>query len=746
MKTVANYTARPQRRTSLTCLIAVATALAGNHAAAQESAARVEELITTATRLPRTIENIAGTVSIIPAETIEYEMVNDLDDIVRYQPGLTLDTAARGGNLGFRIRGIGGNRVLTVIDGIRSSDIYAAGPSSYGKDSFEMDNLKSVEIVRGPASVLYGADAMGGAVLLTSKDPADYVSEPGSSYFKLRSAVADADQQAKLGFTAVHRWGSVGAVLEYTRRNFEEQEVAGPGALNPQDGDSDALHLRTVWQLAENHSLVLSADSFSENVATVLESELSASTTRSLGRDNTDRMLLGADYRWAGDSMLADELQLSLRLQQSDGRQRTVQDLTSYSFLNPQDPSTYGGTAATRDSDFEFNQETVALNVNFWKTISSGDISHSLAYGLNFDETETERPRNRCEQAVATGATTCKIAAYPFAPTEDFPNKTFPDSNTRRFGIYLQDEIELGDSGLVLIPGYRYDRYDMRPSPDGLVDAATIGGSIGGFSISDVSADASSLSLGAIYDLSESVSLFAQYAEGYRPPNFDESNQAFVNLGFGYATIPNPELDAESSKGVEVGVRASLGKLFLSVAAFNNSYEDFIESAFGGVQNGISLFQDRNIGSVKIRGAELSSNLYLSDRWQARASLAYIKGDNESADTPLDSVDPITAVFGLRYDSRQRNWGGEAIVTAVAEKDRVSSPSFVTADSYSTTDLIAFYSFSDAATLRLGAFNLFDEEYARWTSLSGMDVSNTAAIERANQPGRNFRIGFSYEF
>ena len=267
-----------------------------------------------------------------------------------------------------------------------------------------------------------------------------------------------------------------------------------------------------------------------------------------------------------------------------------------------------------------------------------------------------------------------------------------------------------------------------------------------GFAISEVSEDASSLSLGAIYDVSEQVSLFAQYAEGYRPPNFDESNQAFINLGYGYATIPNPNLEAESSKGLEIGLRANLGNMFLSLVTFRNRYDDFIESTFSGQQDGISLFQDRNVGSVEISGAEVSSNFYLSDRWQLRASLAYIKGDNEAVDTPLDSVDPLTAVVGLRYENPARVWGGELLVTAADEKDRVSSTTVVTAESYATTDLIAYYNINDSATLRVGAFNLFDEEYARWTNLRGLPEANTSAIERAFQPGRNLRLALSYEF
>lgn len=738
-----------ERRTRLTRLsVAIAVAACGitGNAVAQEVNSRFEELVTTATRLPRTIENIAGTVSVISAEAIEYELMEDLDDVVRYQPGITLDTATRGGNLGFRIRGIGGNRVLTVLDGVRSSDVYAAGPSSYGKDSFETDNLKSIEIVRGPASVLYGADAMGGAVLLNSKDPVDYTDGANGSYFKLRSSMADADNQYKIGFTGAMQRDSFGTVLDYTHREFKEQDISGEGSLNPQDGNSQALLLKSVWDFEPNQSLVFSLDSYAEENRTFLMSELSTSVSSSIGQDETDRIALGVDYRWQGNTSLADEIQLALKYQQTDALQHTVQSLTSYSFVNPRDPRTFRGTPAVRNTDFEFNQDTSAINLNLWKSLDSGNATHAVAYGLNFDETDTERPRNRCDSAVATEATTCRIAAYPFAPTEDFPNKTFPDSNTRRFGAYLQDEITPADARLTIIPGYRYDRYEMKPELNGLVDASALIENYGGFRVTKVEEGASSLSLGLIYDLSNTISLFSQYAEGYRPPNFDEANQAFVNLGFGYATIPNPELKSENSKGVELGVRANLDNVFISFVAFENRYSDFIESAFVGVQNGISLFQDRNIGKVEIYGAEISSHWYLSDSWQLRASMAHIKGDNETTDAPLDSVDPLTAVVGLRYDATSRNWGGEVIVTAVDAKDRVSSINVVTADSYVATDLIAFYKLNDAAMFRLGAFNVFDEEYARWTNLSGLPVTNTTAIQNAFQPGVNFRLGFSYEF
>ena len=163
---------------------------------------RIEELIVTATRLPRTIENIAGTVSLITSEQIEREVMDDLDDLARFQPGVSVSTASRGGNQGFSIRGMGGNRVLTIIDGIRGNDIFEAGPASYGRDSIETENIKRVELIRGPASVLYGADAIGGAVILTSKQPRDYLQGDRATHFSLRASSADADSQNRGGFSA----------------------------------------------------------------------------------------------------------------------------------------------------------------------------------------------------------------------------------------------------------------------------------------------------------------------------------------------------------------------------------------------------------------------------------------------------------------------------------------------------------------------------------------------------------------
>lgn len=710
--------------------------------AQEASSGRLEELTVNATRQPRTIENIAGTVSLISMEDIEKEMVDDLDDIARFQPGVSMNKNARGGNQGFTIRGIGGNRVLNVIDGVRGTDIYFG----YGKDSFEMDNLQSVQIVRGPASVLYGADAMGGAVIFTTKTARDYVNSDSGSYFNVRSMASDADDQYKTGATAAFQNGDVGLIAQFTQRNWNEHEVNGSGKVNPQDGNSDGILLKGFWDISDNQRLSISLESVEQEADFILESDLGRSVSSSLGYDQTERERIGFEYVLERDSGLFDDLQILFNVQDTDASQRTIQNRTSFSFVNPRNPRSFGGAAAIRDTMFEFDQETTALNVNLRKSLSSGSLTHSFAYGFNFDETDTERPRDRFDRNVATGTVSREISAFPMAPAEVFPNKSFPDTTTKRWGIYLQDEIQISDSGLTIIPGVRYDRYDMEANVDALLDGTNLVAGFG-YPVEDFDDGEVSLSLGALYDLDDTYSLFGQYAEGYRAPNFNEANQAFVNLGFGYAVLPNPEIDAESSDSVELGIRADYENAFLSLSIFSNNYEDFISSNFIGREGEISLYQNQNIQDVEIQGAELLSYFYLNNEWRVRASVAYARGDNETDDVPIDTVDPLTVVAGLRYDNANGNWGGELLVTAVDKKDRVSSDSVVQPDNYTIVDLIADWELGDSLSLRLGVFNLFDEEYAHWQNIQGLNaVSSADTIANAYQPGMNIRLGFTVEF
>jgi len=700
---------------------------------ASESPESLEQITVTATKLTRNISDVAGTVSVISAQQLEQQIANDLDDLVRYQPGLSMDTAGRGGNQGFIIRGIGGNRVLTVLDGVRSNDIYSAGPASYGRDVFEVDDLSRVEVIRGPASVLYGADALGGAVILSSKNPEDYLTNGKDSYLALRASGSSADEQGKLGLTAAHQENNWGFVTQYTHRDFKEKTIEGGAQLNPQDGDSDSLLLKTVWTPSSKHQASLTLDTLRENIDYQLNSEISNSVSASIGRDESERYRVSLAHQWSLNSNLADEINTQIFWQKNEALQNTVQQRNSYSFAFAP-----FGTSAERVTDFEFNQEVKGFSSTLNKSFVSDTIQHAMVYGISHEVTHTERPRNRCETEITSGARTCDILAYPFSGAESFPNRTFPNTKTTRSGLFWQNEMQLGGSGFTLIPGIRYDHYKMDANLADVVDIA-------GFSLESLSENDVSLNLGLIYSLNEQVSLFAQYAEGFRPPNFDEANQSFVNLNFNYATVPNPELKPETSRGFELGAKVQMASAYLSIAFYNNEYDDFIDSQFVGEDQGISLYQDRNIGKARIYGAEVNGTWQFKPNWRAHGAIAYAHGDDNEAKRPLDTVEPLNGVFGLAYEALNQGWGVETVLTLVAKKDRVSADNLATNKAYAIVDVFGHYQLTPSTKVKVGLFNVMNKTYARWANIEGLSA-NSSNIALAQESGAELRMGVNTTF
>ena len=118
----------------------------------------------TATRTERAASDVAATVDVIDREQLDRQLVQDIRDLVRYEPGVSVTrSAARFGLGGFRIRGLDGNRVLIQVDGVRVPDGFSFGAQAAGRgDYVDLGLVKSVEILRGPSSALYGSGAPGG--------------------------------------------------------------------------------------------------------------------------------------------------------------------------------------------------------------------------------------------------------------------------------------------------------------------------------------------------------------------------------------------------------------------------------------------------------------------------------------------------------------------------------------------------------------------------------------------------------
>ena len=127
----------------------------------ETQATMLPKLVVTATRGTKNVLDVPMTVSVISAEELEKRVVRDIQDLVRYEPGVSVDrttsmTNPWGQLNSFRIRGASGNRVRLIVDGSRVQEQIIDGSRNFVDPS----NMKSIEIVRGPNSVQPGSGAL----------------------------------------------------------------------------------------------------------------------------------------------------------------------------------------------------------------------------------------------------------------------------------------------------------------------------------------------------------------------------------------------------------------------------------------------------------------------------------------------------------------------------------------------------------------------------------------------------------
>ena len=712
-------------------------------------AQELRKISVTATRGPREIDSIAGTVTVQTAADIERELVTDIRDLVRYEPGVSVSNAAsRFGLAGFNIRGIDGNRVLVRIDDVRMADGFSIGSFSDARRNLvDLDAVKSVEIVRGAASALYGSDALGGVVSFVTKDPTDYLRDGRSAAVTVASGYQSDDDGWHLGSTLALGNETLSGLLLYTHRAGDEIETQGNNearnrtrtAPNPQEYTADGVLGKLVWNPNDAHTVRLAVDVDRSDTETDVFSNLGAAnnvnTLSQAGNDEQERKRLSVAHEVHARTAIFDSLEWRAYLQDTEIEQRTDERRFS----------TVAGpvSAVMRHRVFTFDQSLKGGEVLLRKDMKFGDSQHLLTYGLEATWTDTEQLRDGVQTNLATGTQTKNILP------DDFPVRDFPKTRTRQLAGYLQDEVSLAGGRWMVVPGVRVDSYRLKPEPDAIFIADNPGVPTTGIDTTNVVPK-----LGIIRTLGENLSAFAQYARGFRSPPHDDVNIGFTNLAFGYTAIANPDLKPETSNGYELGLRGDAGNSYFSISAFYNDYHDFIESlAPVAVVDGIQVFQSRNISEARIYGAELRSGLALAsmapglDAWSLKLSVAYARGDDRTKDVPINSVDPLKAVFGIAYEPPQSNWGAQLVATAVDRKTHIdrSVTQLYVPPGYLTLDLLLHADIGERFSINAGVFNLTDRKYWDWSDVRN-EAANAAVIDRYTRSGLNASANAIYRF
>jgi hemoglobin/transferrin/lactoferrin receptor protein len=318
---------------------------------------------------------------------------------------------------------------------------------------------------------------------------------------------------------------------------------------------------------------------------------------------------------------------------------------------------------------------------------------------------------------------------------ELMPVRDFPNSKVTEYAAYAHDEIRLGS--FTLIPGLRYQSYQLDAEGDPIFEADNPN-----TPVVDASEDSLAPKLGLLWHLNPASQLYLQYARGFRAPPFEDLNIGLDIPMFNIRAIPNPDLEPETSDGIELGFRFQTDTYRFSVAGFGVDYDNLIDTKVNlGIDpaTGVLLFQSQNIDKARVYGAELNFNASL-ERWVRGLSLdaaaSITRGRNRTTDEPLNTVDPAELVTSLVWQPGSRTRLA-MVVTAVAAQDRVdhTSAELAETDGYVVFDFTGSIRITENLRLDAGLFNAFDKTYWQWSSIRNRPVGDPM-IDYLSAPGR----------
>ncbi|WP_417480637.1 TonB-dependent hemoglobin/transferrin/lactoferrin family receptor [Maricaulis maris] len=712
-------------------------------------------LILTTDRAGNTVLQFPGTVDVIDAERLKSRNISDIEELVRRIPGVTVSRQTTSADPfstfgGFTIRGVGGNRVAIQVDGSRTPERIIDGTRDY----VDLNFTKSVEIVRGPASVLWGADALGGLVAFETLDPEDLLE--GRDRGGAVSVGHDSfDTTTSGSFSIAQRFSDQFSVMAgLARESGHEAQLskarddggiygcprnldfgATPcGELDPADHTSTRALAKMVWTPNAAHRLEFSIDALDRQTSVQQDyvlgpvfSSSSGAPTGEVIRDKDRHLDLtrnryALEHTWSSSGVIT-EVVSTLAWSDHDYL-RTGTELSTSA----------AGEEIRKKDRLAFSEDFLELDIQARAEFVTGGASHRMVFGLDADRAETDYRRVDRTTNLTTGVTTeARAGGFNFA-----------NATTTRADLYVEDRIGLLGDRLEITPGLRFATYRIEPRVDG--DYQPVPGKEPG--VREEQRLLKSLAL--TYHLNDSWSVWGKYGEGFKMPT---AQQLYTSRpGTFFTLIPAPDLKPEEVKSYELGLRYEDDRGFAGISAFKADYSEFIQSFYN--PPGTNDYTYRNISVVNVQGIEASFGRSIGENTQIEVSAAWQEGtqkiDPSAKETP-HTLPPFTATFGLAHQFDNPRLRLEGVLTAAADVKDTASDTDFKPKGYSVLDLHAKWEVIDNGFLNLSVNNVFDRRYftagaASYGQTASASVARANPIELQTGPGRTFAVSFDMTF
>ncbi|MGB3846330.1 MAG: TonB-dependent receptor [Sphingopyxis sp.] len=657
--------------------------------------------------------DILGNVSVLEGEELARDIRGQIGDTLTRQPGVSATSFAPGASRPV-LRGFSGERVRVLTDGIGSIDV--SNTSADHAVTIDPLTVERIEILRGPAVLLFGSQAIGGAVNLFDrriprKVPADHVHIDAIGGY----ATAANDRNAGASID-VALSPQIVAHLDGSWRKSGDARAGGyvfaPGIRG------DLLHL-AEHEIEDGH-----ADEAAELTAQANSRGKIANT---------------ASETWTaagGLSLINDGGQLGISLSYFDSN-----------YGVPSRPDTahdHGGDHDDDDHGHDHGEGPVTIGLKQWRADLRGEVEmgdgffdklriragyadyehteyEGDAVGTVFTNTGVEG-RLELAQNERGGWRGASGVQYSHRDFDAIGAEAFvPRNLTDQFALFTLQEWTAGPIGLEAAG--RFEATSVRAPTLGITR----------------SFDTFSGALGATYDLGEAVKFGVSVARAVRAPSAEELFSNGPHIATQSFEVGNPDLKREASWGAEASFKVKTDAFNLSLTGYSNWFDDFIYSAATGAEeDGLPVFRyfqrDARVWGFE---AEASARLAQVGGFNivgdvtADMTRATIKG--AGADRNVPRIPPLRVLGGIEAQGERV----DARVEVEWTDDQKRIAAFETpTDGFTLVNAsISWRPLPDTKnlTLSLAANNIFDVDARRHASftkdyvpLAGRDIRITA--------------------
>ncbi len=626
----------------------------------RDSVIELPPMTVTATRDLREVFKTPTPVSVVDSTTLAERSPGNVTDLFVDLPGLDVNgigpTQSRP-----VIRGLLGQRILLLEDGIRLNNSRRQQDFGEIPSIAALEALGRVEVVRGPASVLYGTDAIGGAVNLITRQPAASLSGTtvrGTFGYRYRSA---GGQQRPWGLASgtVGRfnWLAFGSYLDaglYKAPSgsfggltlSQATKVRGSGVTDNNLAFQAGYAISETQQVSARYERY---SAFDQGFGYVANSDVqpldpnSPPPTINITYPTQYVDKVSGTYTGKGLGLpIADRLDVTTYYMTNN---RTL-DLNIFIPFGAGTPPGAGLVAVTNNYT---SMATWGARIEAAKAIAG---RHLLTYGLDGFRDRSENLDHQVQTVVG------------FGPPQEVLNSTVPqvpDATFRSLGAFAQLDLH-PTQRLNLIAGARVQDIKAETRATQGITAPPVA--------DDRKTVVGTLNLG--YELTEHVSLIGSVGRGFRAPNLVErffTGATPEGSGFQKQT---PDLKPETSLNVDLGVRLRARRGSLEVFGFRNQLYDGISiRPTGDTVQGLAEYENVNVDRIRYLGLEANGRLVLGAGFSSTAHFTVFDSkDVEDPSNPVGSSYGLRVGGEVRYDHRSgRLWVAGGIRHNGSQKD-----------------------------------------------------------------------------